>query len=50
MKTCCFTGHRPVFFPWKDDIADKNAQNLISKLKCEIENAINDGYTHFLWG
>ena len=50
MKTCCFTGHRPVFFPWKDDTTDKRAQKLISELKSEIENAVNDGYTRFLWG
>ena len=50
MKTCCFTGHRPIFFPWKDDITDKRAKKLISELKCEIENAIHDGYTRFLWG
>ena len=50
MKTCCFTGHRPIFFPWKDDNSDKRAQKLISELKCEIENAIHDGYARFLWG
>mgnify|MGYP004535394775 CR=1 FL=1 len=50
MKTCCFTGHRPIFFPWKDNLSDKRAQKLISELKCEIENAIHDGYTKFLWG
>lgn len=50
MKTCCFTGHRPVLFPWKDDITDKRAQKLISELNCEIENAIHGGYTRFLWG
>ena len=50
MKMCCFTGHRPMFFPWKDDISGKDAQKLISELKCEIENAIDDGYTKFLWG
>lgn len=50
MKTCCFTGHRPIFFPWKDDISDKDAQKLIAELKCEIENAIHDGYARFLWG
>lgn len=50
MKTCCFTGHRPIFFPWKDDITDKRAKKLISELKFEIKSAINDGYTKFLWG
>lgn len=50
MKTCCFTGHRPIFFPWKDNLSDKRAQKLILELKCEIENAIHDGYTRFLWG
>ena len=50
VKTCCFTGHRPIFFPWKDDISNKDAQKLMSKLKCEIKNAIHDGYARFLWG
>ncbi len=39
-----------MFFPWKDNISDKRAQKLISELRGEIENAIYNGYTRFLWG
>lgn len=39
-----------MFFPWKDDITDARAQKLISEISNEIEKAIKDGYTRFLWG
>ncbi|MDD6763736.1 MAG: SLOG family protein [Clostridiales bacterium] len=50
MKTCCFTGHRPQFFPWKDNLSDTRAKKLIVALNNEIRLAINAGYTRFLWG
>lgn len=50
MKTCCFTGHRPKFFPWKDNLSDPRAQRLLSRLRREIEQAIADGFTTFLCG
>ena len=50
MKSCCFTGHRPKFFPWGNDTDDIRAKRLISALEEEIKIAINDGYNRFLWG
>ena len=49
-KTCCFTGHRPKYLPWKYNESGDDFNNFKEKLKSEIINAINDGYTNFISG
>ena len=50
MKACCFSGHRPDRFPWGTDERDAGCRRLKKLLKEEIENALLDGYTHFIAG
>ena len=49
-KTCCFTGHRPKFFPWGGNTDDSAAVKMLHALESEILQAIADGYTTFLYG
>lgn len=49
-KTCCFTGHRPQFFPWGSNTGDPAAAKMLRALESEILQAIADGYTTFLYG
>lgn len=49
-KTCCFTGHRPKFFPWGSNTGDPAAAKMLHALESEIRLAIADGYTTFLYG
>ena len=49
-KTCCFTGHRPQFFPWGGNTGDPAAVKILHALESEILQAIADGYTTFLYG
>lgn len=49
-KTCCFTGHRPQFFPWGDNTGDPAAAKMLHALESEILQTIADGYTTFLYG
>ena len=49
-KTCCFTGHRPNALPWKNDEKSPACIVFRIRLKEEIVNAINSGYTHFISG
>ena len=49
-KTCCFTGHRPQFFPWGSNAGDPAAVKMLHALKNETLQAIADGYTTFLYG
>lgn len=46
MKTCCFTGYRPKFFPWKNN----PPAEFLHSLKKEILHAIQDGFTEFICG
>lgn len=50
MKICCFTGHRPKFFPWHSDLNDKSAKQLLIELRKEILKAIEDGFYTFVCG
>jgi len=50
MKACCFSGHRPDRFPWGTDEKDEGCMRLKAMLKAEIEQAVLDGYTHFIAG
>lgn len=49
-KTCCFTGHRPQFFPWGGNTGDPAAVKMLHALESEILQVIADGYTTFLYG
>lgn len=49
-KTCCFTGHRPKFFPWGSNTGDPTAVKMLHALESEIRLAIGAGYTTFLYG
>lgn len=46
-KTCCFTGHRPQFFPWGSNTGDPAAAKMLRALESEILQAIADSYTTF---
>lgn len=50
MKICCFTGHRPKFFPWHNDLNDKSAKRLLFELRKEVLSAIVDGFDTFMCG
>ena len=50
MRTCTFTGHRPKFFPWGEDISDSRAVRLLSVLRNEIRSAVEDGFDTFICG
>ena len=50
MKACCFSGHRPDRFPWGTDEKDEGCLRLKATLKAEAEQAIRDGYSHFITG
>ena len=50
MKACCFSGHRPDRFPWGTDEKDEGCLRLKMMLQAEIEQAVLDGYTHFIAG
>ena len=50
MKICCFTGHRPKFFPWHNDLNDKSAKRLLFELRKEILSAVADGFDTFVCG
>ena len=49
-KTCCFTGHRPKYFPWGDDESDERCTELKTALDDAVGRAIADGYTDFYCG
>ena len=49
-NVCCFTGHRPKFFPWRENVSDNRAQALLDGLEQEIRRAVAEGYTTFLHG
>jgi uncharacterized phage-like protein YoqJ len=49
-KKCCFTGHRPKSLPWGYDETSADCYALKEKLFAEIQNAIQNGYDHFIIG
>jgi len=49
-KTCCFSGHRPKSFPWKNDESDPRCVWLKSRIYEEIARASDDGFTRFMAG
>lgn len=48
--TCCFTGHRPEFFPWGRDERSQEFGILRSRLDDAIEEAIEKGAHRFICG
>ena len=49
-KVCCFTGHRPDAFPWKDDETDPRFHVLLKRMEVAIENALQSGAKRFICG
>lgn len=49
-KTCCFTGHRPEFFPWGDDKNSAGCGKLLAELDKAIEAVIAAGVERFICG
>ena len=49
-NTCCFTGHRPLKFPWGYDEEWADCVKLKLKLACEIEAMRQKGVTNFISG
>lgn len=49
-STCCFTGHRPEFFPWGRDEQSQEFGILRSRLNDAIEEAITKGAHRFICG
>lgn len=49
-KRCAFSGHRPFYFPWKDNEQDPACQRLKAKLAAEIDRALADGFDSFITG
>lgn len=50
IRACCFTGHRPDKFSFKYNEADPECLEIKGGLKNLIEEAINNGYNHFISG
>lgn len=48
--TCAFTGNRPQKLPWGLNEKDPRCVSLKKRLDEEIQNAINNGYRHFISG
>lgn len=49
-STCAFTGHRPQKLPWRKNENDTRCIALKAKLRDAVENAYQDGITHFICG
>ncbi len=49
-NTCCFTGHRPEFFPWGDDKNSDGCRKLLAKLEEATDTAIASGVNRFICG
>lgn len=49
-KTCCFTGHRPEYFPWNGDISDPRHKELLYRIEKSVDLAIEQGARRFLCG
>lgn len=49
-KTCCFTGHRPGYFPWDGDPLDKRQAELLKRIDEAIDTAIELGARKFISG
>lgn len=50
VKRCAFSGHRPFYFPWKDDENAPACLRLKESLAAEIDLALADGFSCFITG
>ena len=50
LKRCAFSGHRPFYFPWKENEEDPACIRLKAALAEEIDRAIADGFRYFIVG
>lgn len=50
VKTCCFTGHRPDAFPWKDDIEDARLHILLKRIEQAVDRALFLNARKFICG
>lgn len=48
--TCCFTGHRPKYLPWRHYEVGETFLSFKKRLEKAIENAILAGYKYFITG
>ena len=48
--TCCFTGHRPQSLPWGYNEDVPECVQLKKRLYDEIESAVKNEYSHFIFG
>ena len=49
-KTCCFTGHRPDFFPWKDNHRDPRFHILMERIENAVDTVLSKGVKKFICG
>ena len=49
-KRCAFSGHRPFYFPWKENESDPACIRLKAALEAEIDKAVADGFFYFIVG
>ena len=49
-KVCCFTGHRPNAFPWKDNIDDPRFHVLLERIEAAVDTALKSGAIKFICG
>lgn len=49
-KVCCFTGHRPEYFPWKGDPNDPRHAKLLKRIERAVDLALKRGAKKFICG
>ena len=50
LKRCAFSGHRPLYFHWKENESDPACVRLKAALEEEIDKAVADGFSYFITG
>ena len=50
VKKMAFSGHRPFYFPWKENESDPACIHLKAALEAEINKAVADGFFYFIVG
>lgn len=50
VKTCCFTGHRPDAFPWKDNTEDTRLHILLDRIRQAVDEALLLNARNFICG
>lgn len=49
-RVCCFTGHRPEAFPWKEYNKDPRFQVLLKRMEAAVDTALGLGAVKFICG